>query len=170
MLVFCVPLNIYSIISLTKNAYEIKKNSQKLKHEDFDIHIKKLSTKMKFLLAFITIVTISVCYVFLRFVFRQQVSIVTSACVLGFMIIYKILNVARFKESWVFGIIQSGLSLILWMITIVSGLSSILKLLMIMLCIANLSNNIYGYFKWKLMYRKTNINGGIILNSKKISI
>ena len=83
---------------MTKNAYEIKKNSQKLKHEDFDIHIKKLSTKMKFLLAFITIVTISVCYVFLRFVFRQQVSIVTSACVLGFMIIYKILNVRDLKS------------------------------------------------------------------------
>ena len=169
----CLPLNIYTIISWTINSRKTKKDSavQKYKAQDnADIVIKKLTKKMLVLSILFSLFAASLGYLLLRFGFKQNVSLITNSLVLGFMITYKILGGARYMESWLFGIVQSALSLLMWCSTVLSGAATVLDLPMIAVTLAVLSNNIYGYSMWKILYRRVAVNGGVILNKSPVSI
>lgn len=172
-LAICLPLTIYTIISWTINSYKNKKLQATQKYapqKDADIVIKKLSTKQLIMYIGLAILASVGSYFLLRYVFNQRVSLITGSLVFGFMIIYKILNGARYMQSWLFGIFQSMMSLTMWCSTLISGAVSILDLPMIALMLAVLSNNIYGYSMWKALYRRVAVNGGIILNKRPVSV
>lgn len=169
----CLPLNIYTIISWTINNKKLKKDSsaQKYKKEDnADIVIKKLNKKMFVISVIFSLFCSVLGYFLLRFGFKQNVSLITSSLVLGFMVTYKILGGARYMESWLFGIVQSTLSLAMWCVTIISGAATVLDLPMIAVTLAVVTNNIYGFIMWKILYRRVAVNGGLILNKKPVSI
>jgi len=172
-LAICLPLNIYTIVSWSISMKKSKQNSKNPKYkvqEDADVVIKKLPKKKLVFAVIISFFTAGLGYLLLRFGFKQNVSLITNSLVLGFMITYKVLGGARYMESWLFGIVQSALSLLMWCSTVLSGAATVLDLPMIAVTLAVLSNNIYGYSMWKVLYRRVAVNGGMILNKRPVSI
>ena len=172
-LAIALPLNIYTIISWTINNKKIKKEQQenKYKHkESADIVIKKMPRKTLIAYIGVAALTSTVSFFILKYLLGQTTSLITGSLVLGFMMIYKILSGARYMEAWIFGIVQSGLSTLMWIVTIFSGSIVIAKLPMIAVTLACLSNQIYAYILWKALYRRVAVNGGILLNKRSVSI
>ena len=165
-----LPLNIYTIISWTKNKKQLQSPDNKYKNEDADIVIKKMKPKHLVLSLFMLVVAAAASYCLLRFGLKQNVTLVLSSFTLGAMLVYKVLNAIRYMESWIFGIVQSGLGLIMWCVTIFSGSMDVMQIPMIAVTLAVVTNNIYGYAMWKALYRRVAINGGTILNRRKVSI
>ena len=165
-----LPLNIYTIISWTKNKKQLQSPDNKYKNEDADIVIKKMKPKHLVLSLFMLVVAAAASYCLLRFGLKQNVTLVLSSFTLGAMLVYKVLNALRYMESWIFGIVQSGLGLIMWCVTIFSGTMDVMQIPMIAVTLAVVTNNIYGYAMWKALYRRVAINGGTILNRRKVSI
>jgi len=168
-----VPLNIYTIISWSINAKKNKMLAKQSKYkikESADIVVKKLSKKMLLVYSGLTILASILSYFLLKYALGQEVSLIPSSLVLGSMLIYKILNGARYMESWFFGILQSALAMFMWIVTMVTGSATILQLPMIAVTIACLSNNIYGFIMWKALYRRVAVNGGELLSKRSMSI
>ena len=172
-LAIAVPLNIYTIISWSINSKKLKQSQRQSKYkkqDSADIVIKKMSPKMLAISCVLTALVVVASYFLLKYGLKQKVSLITSALVFAFMCTYKTLSGARYMESWIFAIIQSCLSLLMWCVTILSGSATITELPMIAVTLACLSNHIYGYTMWKALYRRVAVNGGEILAKRRMSI
>ena len=170
MLAISVPLNIFTVISWTKNLKEQKNTSYK-SDNDSAVIIRKLDKKTLTWLPLILIALYVGSYFGLKAL--NTSALIFSAGALACSIFNKILNGLRFKESWIFGIISSIISTIMWVEVFIASLVSgfnIMEIPVILSMIACLTNSFYGYSMWKSMYRKIAVNGGEILAMRKIKI
>ena len=82
---------------------------------------------------------------------------------MGLTIFTKILNGLRYLESWICDIVSCISSITMWGIIIFSSISTgfnFTELPVILTLLAILSNSIFAYIMWKIMYRKVVIDGG----------
>ena len=172
MLAISVPLNIFTIISWTKNIKEQKKKTNKKQDEENTVVIRKLK---KSTLIWIPLI-LAIIYIpsFFGLKALGTNALIFSAGALTLTIFNKILNGLRFKESWLFGIASSMISFGMWIQVMLSSINSsgfnIIELPVILSMLAYLSNSFYGYNMWKSMYRKIAINGGEVLAMRKLKI
>lgn len=170
MLAISVPLNVFTIINWTKNLKQQTKN--KYKSEENSVIIRKLSKKT------IVYVPLVLALIYIPSYFGLKAlhtsALIFSTAAFSLTIFNKILTALRFKESWVFGIASSIISLVMWAQVMIIGISSsgfnIMELPVILSMFACLSNSFYGYSMWKAMYRKIAVNGGEILAIRKLRI
>ncbi len=167
-----VPLNIFTLISWTKNLREQKKISYKKNEEEENaVTIRKLSKKSYLWL----IPAIAVLYVGCYFGLQAlgTSALIFSAGVLVCTIFNKILNGLRYKENWLFSILANVISVGMWIQVIITSSENginLMELAPLVCTLANLVNGFYGYSMWKSMYRKVAVNGGEILAIRKVSI
>ena len=171
MIGICIPINIYTIVSWTKNARKLKAQSSKYADSnEADIEIKKLNAKGWVLTLAFSVVLTGLSYLLLKFVLGQKVSLLLNSITLGIMIVYKVLAGARYMESWLFGIVQTIITLCMWVSLIATGGATIENIPMMAISLSVISNDIYAYNLWKALYRKIAINGSILLNKRPLSI
>ncbi|MBQ9790920.1 MAG: nicotinamide mononucleotide transporter [Clostridia bacterium] len=165
-----IPINVYTIISWTKNLKQSKSGAEAKTKSESVIEVKKLG-KRGIALSLLSIVAATgVSYLILRFVLGQTVSLLLGACTLGISIVYKILSGSRFMESWIFGLVQSSINLFMWISTLLIGNGTISDLPVIASLLAVISNNVFGFVLWNSLYKKRVINGAVILNKRPLKI
>jgi len=169
--VVLIPINIYMIITWTRNAKSIKrKGNARKKSTDADIEVRKLDSK-GWLLTFVSIIALTgVSYVVLRFVLGQTISLIINSVVLSLTITQKMLSSARYMDSWLVNMGSSFIAMILWLTVILSPSGSISQLPLIAITLSVFSNDIYGYSLWSTLYNQSRLNGGKILLKRKLSI
>ncbi|MBR2909738.1 MAG: nicotinamide mononucleotide transporter [Clostridia bacterium] len=173
MLAISVPLNIFTIVSWTKNLKEQKKTSyKKPKEENEDkVIIRKLDKKSFWWLGLIFIAIYTACYFGLYFL--NTSALILSAGVLALTLFQKVLNALRFKESWWFSIFSNLIATGMWIQVIIESSAvglNLMELPPLFSTLACLSNAFYGYAIWKSMYRKVAVNGGEVLAIRKVKI
>ncbi len=170
MCAISIPINIYSIVSWTKNMRAQKMKKYSKSSSDADIEIKKLGGKGLMIAILSIFGAIGVSYLALRFVLGQKVSLLLGSCTLGISIVYKILSGARYMESWMFGLVQSSISLCMWMSTILTASGSLTDLPVVASILAVISNNIFGFALWRSIYKKAAVNGATYLAKRPLQI
>ena len=90
-------------------------------------------------------------------------------------ILLKVLNAMRYMENWIFSIIADVIGFGMWLYVIIqsatlTGTVNLIELPMLLWYLATISNAIYGYGVWKVMYRRVAINGRVYLAKRKINI
>lgn len=160
-----IPLNVWAIISWTKNIKEQTKNGTKTKSST--IEIRKLSTKGYLVSALVFVVACVGGYFLLRAL--GTTSLILSTIAFAFGLICKVLATLRYKESYYFVIIKDLIAIALWIsVLVTSGPASAIGPMILVLI--SLSDGIYGLIFWKQMYRQNTVNGGRILAKRKVNI
>lgn len=147
-----LPLTIFALVSWLKNS----KESMQAGGASRDIKIRSLSM-WGWGVATIVFVVVSIVSYFLLGLLNTKL-LVLSAITFSISLIFKLLMATRFKEGWLFGLIQALISLILWGSNLVSLVlesgdwQSVLPI--VVLDLAILTNAIYAYILWRAMFRK----------------
>lgn len=171
MFVINVPLNIFTLVSWTKNLKEQKKVSYKSNEEENAVTIRKLNKKSYIWVFLIAVVLFVACYFGLWAL--NTSALIFSTGVLVCTILNEIMNGMRYKESWLFSILANVISIGMWVQVIVVSSSSglnLMELAPLVSTLASLVNSFYGYDMWKSMYRKVAVNGGEVLAKRKVKI
>jgi nicotinamide mononucleotide transporter len=134
---FYLPIQFIGIYLWNKN-----KSSASIKGED--VSVKKLSKKGWLVLVVSTVVASLVYAELLKVIGGQQVRIDSLAVVLS--IVAQILMLKRFAEQWVLWIVVNVLSIVLWIVTLVSTGGN--NWSMLIMWTAFLFNSVYGYINW----------------------
>ena len=169
MFVINIPLNIFTIISWSRNLKQQKEVSYK--KEENNIIIRKLNTKTWWWIALIIVVIYTCCFFGLKVL--NTSALVFSAGALTCTIFSKVLNGLRYKEGWIFNITLNIISIFMWLQVIIFGEGSGINLIELPALFAGfacLTNSINGYNLWKSMYRKIAVNGGEILAIRKVKV
>lgn len=166
MMGISVPLNIVAIINWSKNL-------KREQSESNEITVKKLSKKGYIIFAVSFVAVLVPAYFFLKLLGTS--AIVFSTIAFTVTIFVKILNGFRYVESWVLYIVSDVVSFIMWLYVIIStvtggGALPLTELPMLLLYLACLSNSIYSYGMWKVMYRRVAVNGRVYLAKRKVNI
>ncbi|MGP0689767.1 nicotinamide riboside transporter PnuC [Priestia aryabhattai] len=140
---FYLPIQFIGIYLWNKN-----KSSVSTKGED--VSVKKLSKKGWLVLVVSTVVASVVYAELLKVIGGQQVRIDSLAVVLS--IVAQILMLKRFAEQWILWIVVNMLSIVLWIITLVSTGGN--NWSMLIMWTAFLFNSVYGYINWIKMSKK----------------
>ena len=167
-LLICVPLNIISIVNWTRS----KRKNQKDKYQDndHDVVVKRLTKKQILLYLFAAVIVFGFVLLLVKFVLRQQTAVIIGAIALTNTIMTKILNARGYMQSWILSILGDIIGMALWGQTlIVNGLDPS-QISMIVLYLSCFTNDIVAYKLWKDMYRKTTVNGGVLLAMRKVKI
>ncbi len=171
MFVINIPLNIFSLVSWTKNLRKQKKNPHGADEDTNSVVVKKLNKKSWLWL----VPLIAVCYVGCYFgLWALKTSALWfSAGVLALTIFQKILNGLCYNENWWFNILANGVSIAMWIQVMITSSSSgidLMELAPLVATIANFVDSFYGYSLWRSMYRKVAVNGGEVLAKRKVKI
>ncbi len=158
-----IPLNIVAIISWTKNLKAQKTG----KYDEKTIEVKKLTPKKWAIYIFVFVVMLVAGYFLLKFL--NTSSLIISTIVFAIGVIVKILSSGRYMESYLMYIISQVLQIVMWIsMMVTTSFGNYAQNMLV--CVACLTDGIYGYYLWKSMYRKNTINGGVILNKRKVNI
>lgn len=157
-----IPLNIVTIISWMKNL-----KSQASKSSSNSIKINKLTLKTTVIFICVFALCCVAGYFFLGFI--GTTSLIISSIALSIGIVSKILSSGCYMEAYAVSLIGNVISLVLWLSVMISSFDASAPMQMAMV-VACLTNNLYGYFLWKGMYRKATINGGKILVKRPVKI
>ena len=175
MLAISVPLNIFTIISWTKNLKEQKKISynktSETEKKEESVIIRKLDKKNFWWLGLVFIAIYIACYFGLDLLNTN--ALIFSAGALACTLFQKVLNALRYKESWWFSIFSQLIGTGMWIQVIIQSSATGLNLMELpplLSTLACLSNAFYGYAIWKSMYRKVAVNGGEVLAIRKVNI
>lgn len=172
MFLINIPLNIFTLISWSKNLKAQKEVSYKKNDENDSIIIKKLSKKSYIYIASLLILGYVAAYFGLKLL--KTSALYLSAGALICSICSKILSGLRYKETWLFTIMSNTIGAAMWIQVIITGSASgsinLTELPAFFSSLACLSNAFYGYSLWKSMYRKVAINGGEVLTIRKVKI
>ena len=166
-LVINLGLTIFAIVSWTKSIKQskTKENNEQTK----TIKIRKLSYK-GWLIASVCFLSLAVASYFALGAIGTN-SLILSAITFSMSVVCKCLNALCYKESWFLQIVQSFISLCLWVsILIVGGLSDLSNLPMIIAYLAAISNAIYSYLMWRAMYKKAVVNGGRLFALRPLKV
>ena len=162
-LVINLGLTIFAIISWTKSL------KQQSNTENNTIKIRKLSPK-GWLLSSILFLAIGVGAYFALGAIGTN-SLILSAITFSMSVVCKTLNALCYKESWFLQILQSFISLSLWLsVLITSGLSDLSNLPILVLYVAVITNGFYSYLMWKTMYKKAVVNGGRLFALRPLKV
>ena len=98
-------------------------------------------------------------------------SLLLSAITFSISVVCKALNALCYKESWFLQIVQSTISLCLWVsVLIAGGLSDLSNLPMLVAYLAAITNAIYSYMMWRAMYKKAVVNGGRLFALRPLKV
>ena len=172
MLAISVPLNIFTVISWTKNLREQKKVSySEKKTEEKTVVVRKLNKKSFVWIALLFAAIYVGCYFLLKWL--NTSALIFSAGVLGCTLFSKVLSALRFKENWWFSIVSNLIASGMWIQVIIESSATGLNLLelpALFSTFACLTNAFFGYATWKSLYRKIAVNGGEILAIRRVKI
>ena len=163
-LVINLGLTIFAIISWLKSMKQ-----QNQKSESKKIKIRKLSTKGWILSACLFVVVGVGAYFALGAIGTN--SLILSSITFSISVTCKTLNALCYKESWFLQIVQSFISLCLWVsVLITAGLSDLSNLPILAVYLAAITNAIYAYLVWKTMYKKAVVNGGKLFALRPLKV
>lgn len=174
MFLINIPLNIFSIISWTKSYKKEKANTKKYQTEEQSnsIVVRRLNIKNVWLILAIFVGLYVPSFFGLRALGTSVIILSTLSFVLT--ILTKILNGLRYVESWICDIIASCSNLIMWVIVVVQSINTgfnLIELPVILTTLAILSNSIFAYIMWRIMYRNLVVNNdGYILKKRPLNI
>lgn len=173
MLLINIPLNIFSIISWTKSYKKQKGDTKKYTQEETStISVRKMSLKNIWWLALIFIGLYVGSYFGLKALGTNVLILSTLSFVL--MIFTKLLNGLRYLESWICDILTCFSNLVLWAIVIFTNTQSgfnLAELPVLAIQLALLSNAIFAFIMWKIMYRKVAVDGkGMLYQKRELNI
>jgi len=171
MFIINVPLNIFTLVSWTKNLKEQKQTSYKNSDNENAVIVRKLSKNSFWWIALSLVGIYVACYFGLQAL--NTSALIFSAGVLACTIFNKILSALRYKENWFFSIATNIISVGMWIQVIIASSQTGLNLMELpplVSTFACLANSFYGYSMWKSMYRKIAVNGGEIFALRKIKI
>jgi len=167
-----IPLNIFAIVSWTKNLRAQKKAKYGEQKEN-TVVIRKLKKKSYIWIPFV----IAALYVASFFGLQAlgTNALFLSAAVLVFTIFSKVLSGFRYKENYLFSLFAGILSTFMWLQVIILSSKSgegvnLVELPMLFNTLAMVTNDIQGYIMWKGMYRKIAVNGGEIFAMRKLNV
>lgn len=171
MFVINVPLNIFTLVSWTKNLKKSKQISYKTEEEN-TLEIRAFPKKYYWALILICAVLYVGCYFGLKLL--KTSALIFSAGVMVCSIVNKVLSGMRYKESWLFSILSHTISIGMWVMVIIEASKTGLnleELAPLISTLASLSNGFYGWYLWRGMYNKEVINNkGEILNKRPVKI
>ncbi len=166
MMCISVPLNIYAAINWSKNLKKEQSSSN-------EIVIKKLKKKDYIWCAALFMVILVPSYFFLQFLGTS--ALIFSTLAFTATILLKILSAMRYMENWVFSIIADVIGFGMWLYVIIeiyitSGTFSMIEFPMLLWYLSTITNAIYAYGVWKVMYRRVAINGRVFLAKRSVNI
>ncbi|WP_400163599.1 nicotinamide riboside transporter PnuC [Brevibacillus sp. TJ4] len=137
---FYLPVQFIGLYMWSKNRASVSSIGE-------DVAVKRLSKKGWLYLAGIAIAGSILYAELLHYIGGQQVRLDSAAVVLS--ILAQILMLKRYAEQWVLWIAVNVLSILLWVVTLVSQGGNDLN--MVVMWTAFLVNSIYGYVNWLKM-------------------
>lgn len=161
-----IPLNIYALVNWSKNL-------KKEQSADNEIVIKKLKKKDYIWCAGLFIAILVPSYFFLRLLGTS--ALVFSTLAFAATILLKVLSAMRYMENWIFSIVADVIGFGMWLYVIIetlvaTGTFSMVEFPMLLWYLATITNAIYAYGLWKVMYRRVAVNGRVYLAKRSISI
>ena len=162
------PLYIYEIISWTISLKKQKK--YETSSDDNELVINKLSKRqyVKYIISTIAIFTAS--FLLLKYVVKQESVLIISAVSMAVSIIGEIMIAKRYMESYIFLYLAEFTGLLIWVFSMIETGFTTEGLSMIVYYMATITNDIYGYFLWKDVYRKVARKYGVLLAKRKLKI
>lgn len=166
-----IPLNIVAIVSWTKN---LKKQETK-QYQPASIQIQRLNVKTTLLSVGLFIASAVVSFFILNHFTNSAITtVIISSASLAIGILSKVLNGQRYMEAYIISVVGNIIGLVLWINTIIlsveAGALNANAVAQIIIYLASLTNNLYGFFLWKSIYRKATVNGGKILVKRRVKI
>ncbi len=161
------PLYIYEIISWT---ISLKKQKKYESSSDNEVAVTKLTKKqyLKYILSLIGIFIAS--FLLLKYVIKQESVLVISAISMAVSIIGEIMIAKRYMQSYIFLYLAEFTGLLIWVFSMIETGFTTEGLSMIVYYMATITNDIYGYFLWKDVYKKVARKYGVIYSKKKLKI
>ena len=85
-------------------------------------------------------------------------------------IIGEIMIAKCYMESFIPLYLGELLGLLIWVQTMIETTITMESITMVVYYFATISNNLYGHFLWKDVYRKVALKHGVLLNKRKVNI
>ncbi len=161
------PLYIYEIISWT---ISLKKQKKYETSDDNELLIAKLNRKQAIMYLLSTIGLFIASFLLLKYIIKQDSVIIISALSMAVSIIGEIMIAKRYMESYIFLYLAEFTGLMIWVFSMIETGFTTEGLSMMIYYFATISNNIYGYFLWKDVYKKVAISKGVLLAKRKVKI
>ena len=161
------PLYIYEIISWTMSLKKQKKYESSSENE---VAVTKLTKKQsaKYIISLILIFVAS--FLLLKYVIKQESVLVISAISMAVSIIGEIMIAKRYMESYIFLYLAEFTGLLIWVFSMLETGFTTEGLSMVIYYMATITNDIYGYFLWKDVYKKVARKYGVIFAKRDIKI
>lgn len=167
-MLICIPLNILAIVTWTRSKR--KNKVEKYQDNDQDVEVKKMTKKQILFYAIFATITFVIVYLLTRFVLKQKTAVLIGSITLTNTIMTKILNAKGYMQSWIISILGDLLGIVLWSQSLLSNGIDTTQIPMIIFYIACFTNDVMAYKLWKGMYRKTTVNGGVLLAMRDVKI
>lgn len=164
-----MPIYIYDIVNWTVSLRAQKKNPSSNNNDD-ELKINKLNKRQWFLYTLSTITIFILSYVLLKYIIKQEQALLFSALSIAVSIIGEIMIARCFMESYVLLYLGELIGLLIWVQSMLETTVTMEGITMIVYYLATFSNNLYGYYLWKDVYRKVAIKHGVLLNKRKLKI
>ena len=162
------PLYIYEIISWTISLKKQKK--YETSKDDNELVINKLTKKQYLKYTFSTIALFAMSFLLLKYVIKQENVLVISAISMAVSIIGEIMIAKRYMESYIFLYLAEFTGLLIWVFSMIETGFTTEGLSMIVYYLATISNDVYGYFLWKDVYKKVARTYGVVFSKRKLKI
>ena len=163
------PIYIYDIVSWTISLKKQKENNVS-SEDDNELKVHKLSKKQLTFYVLSTIAIFVASYALLKYVIKQENALIFSALSMAISIIGEIMIARCFMESYIPLFLGELVGLLIWVQTMIETSITMESITMIVYYFATISNNLYGHFLWKDIYRKVAIKHGVLLNKRKVNI
>ncbi len=172
VLAISVPLNFITLINWlrTKKKQKSGKKYNSNNNQSEDVKIRKLSKKLIFIYLLLAITITIGGYFFLKYALGQTTALILGAISLTIMIIGKILTAQQYMDSYIVFLLGDLICLAMWIQTLITTPFAIPTVTMLVYYTACFTNDTFGYFSWKDMYRQVAINGGVLLAMRDIKI
>lgn len=173
VLAISVPLNTVALINWIiklKKKKKGKKYNESSASDQEDITVKKLKKKSILLYLLLAVVIAVASYFFLKYALNQSTALILSSISLTMMVVGKLLTAQQYMDSYVVFIASDIICLCMWLQTLITTPFEFSSITMLVYYAACLSNDLFGYFSWKGMYRRLVVNGGVLLAMRDIKI
>ncbi len=161
------PLYIYEIFSWTLTL----KKQKKYNHSDNDeLLVNKLSKKQLLLYSISSLMIFVLSYILLKYILQQEHALLFSALSMAISIIGEIMIAKCFMESYILLYLGELIGLLIWVQSMIETTFTMEGITMIVYYLATFSNNLYGYYLWRDIYRKVAVKYGVLFNKRKVKI
>lgn len=161
------PLYIYEIVSWTLT---LKKQKIYNHSENDELLINKLNKKQFLLYTLSSLLIFVLSYILLKYIIKQEHALLFSALSMAISIIGEIMIAKCFMESYILLYLGELIGLFIWVQSMIETSFTMEGITMIVYYLATFSNNLYGYYLWKDIYRKVAVKYGVLFNKRKVKI